>query len=219
MIDKIYTRHTSEKPEYRLWDEYFHRQAAPRAVRNRKAYFKKLVCNTLKEKKSITLLNVGSGPGRDLAELYESLYQPQRLHTTSVDMDARAIAYAQELNKPYARYTRFVNRNILRFQSEQNFNLIWSAGLFDYFNDKVFVSVMRRFRNNLKPGGEIVIGNFNEENNPSREYMEIFGEWFLHHRSEQQLYDLAQKAGFSTNEIAVNHEPENVNLFLHVKPV
>ena len=219
MIDKIYTRYSSKIPRYRIWDEYFHRQAAPQAVRNRKGYFKKLVRKTLNEKKLVSLLNVGSGPGRDLAELYDSLSQPQRLHSTSVDMDKRAIAYAQELNKLYTRYTRFENRNILRFQCEQNFNMIWSAGLFDYFNDKVFVSVLRRFSNNLKPGGEIVIGNFNEDCNPSRAYMEVFGEWFLHHRSEQQLIDLAQKAGYRTNEISVGREPENVNLFLHIKPV
>ncbi len=219
MIDKIYTRHTSKKPKYRLWDEYFHRQAAPQAVCNRKAYFKKLVRDSLNGKKSISLLNVGSGPGRDLAELYDSLCLPHRLHTTCVDMDKRAIAYAQELNKPYALYTKFVYRNVLRLQCQQNFNLIWSAGLFDYFNDKVFVSVLSHFRNYLKPGGEIVIGNFNEDHNPSREYMEIFGEWFLHHRSEQQLYELAEKAGFCKHEISVDREPENVNLFLHIKPI
>lgn len=217
MIDKIYTRYMSDKPQFRLWDEYFHRQAAPKAVRNRKTYFKKLVRNTLRAKKTVSLLNVGSGPARDLAELYTSLPKPQRLHTTCVEMDRHAIAYAQELNRSYLPFIHFEQKNILRFKGVQTFHLIWSAGLFDYFNDKTFVYLLRRFKHRLKPNGEIVIGNFNEDHNPSRNYMEVFGQWFLHHRSESQLVALARMAGFEDRQISVSRESENVNLFLHIK--
>ena len=217
MIDKIYTRYTSDNPKFRLWDEYFHRQAAPRAVRNRKEYFKQLIHRKLQTEESLTLLDMASGPARDLAEVYESIDQPSRLQTTCVDMDARAITYARKLNQRFLSHIEFVHKNVLRFHCQQKFHLIWSAGLFDYFNDNVFVAVLRRFRNFLEPGGEIVIGNFNQDNNPSRAYMEIFGDWFLYHRTEQQLIELAQKAGFYANEIYVGHEPENVNLFLHIK--
>ncbi len=101
--------------------------------------------------------------------------------------------------------------------TKQTFDLIWSAGLFDYFDDKLFAALLRRFRNYLKSGGEIVVGNFNQDHNPSRAYMEILGNWFLHHRTEQQLIDLAQKADFEHWQLSVNREPENVNLFLHIK--
>ncbi|MEM9834704.1 MAG: class I SAM-dependent methyltransferase [Bacteroidota bacterium] len=217
MIDKIYTRHTTKEPEYQAWDEYFHQQAAPCAVRNRKEYFKQLMHRKLQAEESLTLLNVASGPARDLAEVYADLSHPQRLRTTCVDMDKHAIAYAKQLNQPYLPYIRFVEKNVLRFQCEQKFHLIWSAGLFDYFNDKIFVFVLRRLQKFLRPDGEIVIGNFNQDHNPSRVYMETFGDWFLHHRSEQQLVDLAKKAGFRSSEISLGREPENVNLFLHLR--
>lgn len=45
IIDRIYTHWTSPNPQLRKWDEYFHKQVAPQAVRNRKDYF----LNTLKE--------------------------------------------------------------------------------------------------------------------------------------------------------------------------
>ncbi|MEM6841163.1 MAG: class I SAM-dependent methyltransferase [Bacteroidota bacterium] len=218
MIDKIYTRHTTTEPEYQAWDEYFHQQAAPYAVRNRKEYFKQLMHRKLQAGKSLTLLNVASGPARDLAEVYADLSHPQQLRTTCVDMDKHAIAYAKQLNQPYLPYMRFVEKNVLRFHCEQKFHLIWSAGLFDYFNDKIFVFVLRRLQKFLRPDGEIIIGNFNQDYNPSRVYMETFGDWFLHHRSEQQLVDLAKKAGFRSSEISLGREPENVNLFLHLKP-
>ncbi|MEM9674580.1 MAG: class I SAM-dependent methyltransferase [Bacteroidota bacterium] len=217
MIDKIYTHHTANEPEFQVWDEYFHRQAAPQAVRNRKEYFKQLMRDRMIGQRSFALLNVASGPARDLAEVYTDLSHPQQLHTTCVDMDKHAIAYAKSLNLSYLPYINFVQKNVLRFHSEQTFNLIWSAGLFDYFDDRLFVTLLRRFRNYLKPGGEIVIGNFNQDHNPSRAYMEIFGDWFLYHRTEQQLVDLATKSGFEHWQLSVNPEPENVNLFLHIK--
>ena len=72
-------------------------------------------------------------------------------------------------------------------------------------------------KNWILPDGEIIIGNFNEANNPSRGYMEIFGEWFLHHRTEDDLRSLAEKAGFKDTQIKIGKEDEDVNLFLHLK--
>ena len=39
IIDKIYTHWHSSDPSLRKWDEFFHSQEAPIAVRNRKQYF------------------------------------------------------------------------------------------------------------------------------------------------------------------------------------
>ncbi len=217
MIDKIYTYHRSDRPELRIWDEYFHRQAAPRAVRNRKDYLGSVVGNQLAGRTSVRLLNVASGPGRDLQEVYDRLAQPERLLTTCVEQDARAIAYAKALTNQYQPLIDFVHKNALRFSSQQRYDLIWSAGLFNYFDDRVFVRLLRRMKDQLAPGGEIAIGNFNENHNPSRTYMEVLGKWFLHHRTKQQLIMLAQQAGFSKPQIAVRQEPEGVNLFLHIR--
>jgi len=46
--------------------------------------------------------------------------------------------------------------------------------------------------------------------------MEIIGEWYLHHRTADQLFTLAIKAGFEPNQISIESEPENVNLFLNI---
>ncbi len=95
--------------------------------------------------------------------------------------------------------------------------MVWNAGLFDYFDDRTFVVLLIKMKEWCTSEGEIIIGNFNEENNPSRDYMEVFGEWYLHHRTEGRLIQLALKAGFDRANIAVAKEPENVNLFLHIK--
>lgn len=217
MIDMIYTQQTSKEPAYRGWDEYFHQQAAPRAVRNRKAYFKEWVARSVRTRGATRLLNVASGPGRDLAEAYAALRRPTQLQTTCVELDPRAIAYAEVLLHRYRHFVDFVEKNALRFQTSERYDLIWSAGLFDYFDDRTFVRLLGRFRSWLPPGGEAVVGNFNADHNPSRDYMELLGDWHLNHRTEAQLISLGERAGFERRQLHVGREPENVNLFLHAK--
>jgi len=68
----------------------------------------------------------------------------------------------------------------------------------------------------LDADGELVIGNFSDSN-PTRNYMEIIAEWFLHHRSKEKLITLAHECGLPTSSISVQQEPMGVNLFLHTR--
>ncbi len=134
------------------------------------------------------------------------------LHFDCIEQDQNAVNYAQELCKNFLPNITFHVKNALRFQSTTKYDLIWSAGLFDYFDDKVFVHLLKKLGSMLEGGGEIVIGNFSTMN-PSKSYMEVF-EWHLHHRSPNTLKYLAKSAGFTN--ITIGKEPEGVNLFLHI---
>lgn len=216
MIDKIYTGNTSGNSFFQSWDDYFQNHAAPRAVRNRKEFFKKMMQRKLNTGKKLRLLNVASGPSRDLLELYNGLAEPQLLQTTCVEMDKHAIEYAGKLLGNYASYIEFINHNIFKFETTDKFDIIWSAGLFDYFDDKAFVFILKSFKNWVAPHGEIIVGNFSSLHNPTRNYMELFGEWYLHHRSSEELILLAQQAGFDESQVSVGCENEKVNLFLRI---
>ena len=214
IIDKFYRRHVTADERFEKWDKFWQSCAATQAVRNRKTYFINTLTNLLKEKPQLDLLNVASGPARDLADLYSGLNKGQ-LNTLCIEADHRAIAYAKELNKAYSDEISFIEKNIFRYETDKKFDVVWSAGLFDYFNDSVFVKIIRRFVNWTKPGGEIIIGNFSECNS-SRAFMELFGDWYLHHRSEEQLTKLAVQAGMEEKNIKVEREPEGINLFLRI---
>ncbi|MDO1451607.1 class I SAM-dependent methyltransferase [Rhodocytophaga aerolata] len=215
MIDKIYTYHCSKNPEFEKWDAYFHHLEAAQAVRNRKDYFKKQLLKRIEHSSTtVHLLDVASGPCRDVLELYQQI-MPAVLQTTCVDLDERAIAHAKDVCWPYLKQIEFYHQNILRFTPEKQFDVVWSAGLFDYFNDQIFVLAIKRLVKHLKPGGELIIGNFSEENS-SRGYMELFGEWYLLHRSKEQLIQLALEAGIRRDKITVDYEPLGVNLFLKI---
>jgi len=212
-IDRVYQRKVSR--QYLKWDEYLMNEPAAQAVRNRKEYFKKLLQKKLKEQKQVSLLNLASGPARDLKEIYD-LIDPKSLHTTCIDMDRKAIDYAKNLCGKYADEIDFINANVFKFQTDKKFDVIWSAGLFDYFNDQAFVQILKQLRLNVKEKGEMVIGNFSNSN-PNRILMEVFTDWFLYHRDEEKLINLAMEAGVEKSNAFVEHEELGVNLFLRIK--
>lgn len=211
IIDRIYQGWTSPHDHLERWDHYFHLQAGAAAVRNRKDYF----IQTVRELGNTPsqILNVASGPGRDLLECLE---QSDIEHFfTCLDIDERALDHSFALCARFAERVGFCQGSAIRFRSSKYFDLVWSGGLFDYFSDRVFVITLKSLLRVLAPGGKCVIGNFSTSHT-SRPYMEIVGDWQLIHRTPEQLIELALKAGAVRHQIEVKEEELGVNLFLHI---
>ncbi len=218
ILDKIYQKYTSKNPNLRKWDLFFQLQKAPLAVRNRKDYFIRLLHNLEAmdtQESKIHVLNIASGPSRDLFEFLSESNQGKIIFD-NVEFDPLAISYAKNLCKDFTERINFLHTNAFAFSSKQKYRLIWSAGLFDYLNEKKFVFLLNRIVGQLDDQGEIVIGNFSTVN-PSRAYMEIVGNWHLIHRTPDELISLARTCGFDDKDIRVGQEPEGINLFLHLK--
>lgn len=218
IIDRIYRQHTTDDPALRNWDLYFHTQAAPRAVRNRKAYFvallRALVAST-ERGGPLPVLNVASGPARDVCEFFDGAGD-DRVTVECVDTDPDAIVYGRRVCRSHLDRVTFTQANALRFESPHTYRVIWSAGLFDYFGDKGFRFLIERLLAMLGDGGELVIGNFSKANS-SRDYMEVMGDWSLYYRDEDELRALALDCGVPPADVRIGREPEGVNLFLHIK--
>jgi len=131
-----------------------------------------------------------------------------------IDIDEKAINHARSLCNDFKERIIFHHCNILRFRTEAVYNLIWSAGLFDYLNDRTFRYLLSRLLRMVSYGGELVIGNFSKAN-PSRGCME-FGEWFLEHRNDDDLMSLSSDCGIKKRDISIATEQEGINLFLHI---
>lgn len=215
IIDYIYQQKINADKRFQKWDKYLHSQQATIAVRNRKNYFIKLV----KEKcagmdRPLRILNIASGPCRDVLELLEQIgIEKVKIHC--VEVDPNAIDYAKKLLGPFSNSVEFTLANIFKFNTNEKFDLIWSAGLFDYFDDDAFINLLSRISSWCAQSGEIVIGNFSVSN-PSRSYMEKAVDWHLIHRTDQGLKGLALRAGFKNEQVEVRSEVLGVNLFLHI---
>ena len=218
IIEKIYLDHTSNDPELRKWDLYFQLQKAPIAVKNRKKYFLDLL-NGLESlnqtNTSKRVLNVASGPARDLFDFF-SQKNNRSIFFDNVEFDPLAISYAKNLCKDFLKNIEFLHTNAFDFTTDKRYQLIWSAGLFDYLSDKKFIFLLNHLTPLLENDGELVVGNFSS-NNPTRAYMEVIGDWRLKHRTPEQLVSLAKACNFKDSDIRIGREPEGVNLFLHLK--
>lgn len=217
IIDRIYQKYISDQPHLTKWDVYWQKQTAADAVRNRVKYLSLLLNEQYKNKqsdKNLNVLNLASGPGRDLLYFFDH-YPNAKVYVDCIEQDQNAINHATELCRAHLTKINFIKKNVVRFKSEKKYDLIWSAGLFDYFDDKLFVHMLKKLKRMVARGGEIVIGNFSTSN-PSKPFMEIF-EWHLYHRSSEILKKLASTAGFDAKQMMVKKEESDVNLFLHIK--
>jgi len=212
LFDKIYNRHVNPDPKLKRWDEFFHRLDACEAVRNRKSW----LLDQLRQKhdvcrRPLAVLIVGSGPGRSVFEFLQQ--HPESARFDCVELDPRAIDYATRLCTPVADGVHFKQGSILRYRSETRYDVIWSGGLFDYFNDRVFGRAISHLLGLLAKRGELIIGNFASPN-LSQGFMELVSDWKLTLRTPEQLRRLAYQVDDVT--VRVEREPTGVNLFLRL---
>lgn len=163
LIEKIYNHHISHD-RFECWDRYCHSHAATQAVRNRKSYFvQKMKDLNRTVDQPFRVLILGSGPATDVYE-YLTETRAGNVHFDLLDIDQRAIDFAAEKNLVFRDQVLFIKSNVLRFSTSETYDLVWSAGLFDYLDDRQFSFLVRRLYHNLRPGGRMIIGNFSLEN-------------------------------------------------------
>jgi hypothetical protein len=214
IIDRIYSGYVCPSERLANWDRYYHAQPATQAVRNRKAYFLDLFGRLPRPAgRSLEVLNVASGPGSDMRELFAS-DAGAGIRFDCVEQDPAAIAHAFRACREYADRVRFFQGNALTYAAGQTYDLVWSAGLFDNFEDGLFRRLLRRLLASVRRGGRLVIGNFSPMN-PTRAYMYLF-DWPLQYRSGPDLRRLAESCGVPPERILIEQEPLGVNLFLHI---
>ena len=117
----------------------------------------------------------------------------------------------------------YVKYELKRLEKE-SFDLVYTAGLYDYIknfpldDDKGTVALTRNLFNLVKPGGSLIIGNFNH-NNPRhlRFAMDYIFDWSLIYRDKEEM--LAFAKSISKDEIAnieVLEEAASINYFLKI---
>jgi hypothetical protein len=211
IIDKIHTNFINEN--YKLFNNYSINLCGAQAVRNRKNYLNNSIVS-ITNSHQLNILNIASGPCRDIKEFYDG-NKDAKIHFDCVEFDPKAIDYAISVLDGYSKNVNFINKNALRFTTDKKYDLVWSGGLFDYFDDNIFVRLLKRYSTFLKENAELVIGNFSP-NNPSKAYMELMN-WKLNYRDKNHLLQLAEQAGLDMNNVFVDSEPLGINLFLHYR--
>lgn len=224
MMERIY----SNRPEGDgklgvLVDGWCLETAAARAVRGRRKLLKELLrtlCDQRQPRQdSIRIMNLACGSNRELFDFLAHCDYSQRIEATCVDADSHALEYtASRVDVfPHGASIRLMNDNVIRWslgRIRHQYGLqdiIYSAGLTDYLDDRLFKTLARNCYEYLKPGGVLIIGNFGRSN-PNRVFMDHVLHWRLIHRSEKELRDLFFDTPFE-NDIEIISEEQDLNLF------
>jgi hypothetical protein len=167
------------------------------------------------------ILSVAAGPAMELQLILRkdpALLRTGRAKITLLDQDDSALRHAREQIQALAAQAsvevtlRCVNTSIRTVIAEGlhgSYDLIYSAGLFDYLKDRTARAAGIRLVDALAPGGTAVIGNFGVAN-PTRPLMELILDWPLHHRSASDLHRLFANMGTG---MTIEQEATGVNLF------
>jgi hypothetical protein len=104
---------------------------------------------------------------------------------------------------------------------KDNYDLVYSAGLYDYIktfpedHSKGTIALTRRLFDLVKPGGALILGNFNPSNPPDiRFVMDYLCDWRLIYRTKEEILQFAQT--IPEQEIAsmsIEQEPLGTNYF------
>lgn len=224
IIDEIYKNNPSTVGIERCMDNYFLKAAASAATRNRKEDFKKHLTSFALQQAggSVKILDLASGPCTDIVEFFEQTPAIRKdLTVDCLDHDQHAIDYAKQkiVSMDFQRQVRFIQKNAIKLALTKNirnhmpeqYDLIFSTGLFDYLDEKISARLIHNLKELLTPQGMLIISNYRDKwSNASRHFMEWGGDWELVYRTEEDFLKVFLSAGFSKKQLSLEYEPLKV---------
>lgn len=191
--------------------------SACKAVRNRKDLIAVEIEQTLRAKRNARILSIACGHLREGRLINWDAARNLDLFV-AMDQDATSLAEVERsaFHKNLQARQGSVSSIVRGTLGESEFDLIYSLGLYDYLEPKFAARLTARSFDLLRSGGKLIIGNFHEHT-VDRGYMEMFMDWFLIYRNEQQMLDLAREViKGQIGHFDLNFEKEKQILMLEI---
>jgi len=202
------------------------------AVRNRRKVIREMIRGVGDQRNPsgadpLKILSVACGPACEVQDIVQTAQDPGKYDFTLLDQDRNALQEAANgIDRVQRRLdgqvkVKYLNESVRTMLKTPDlpgkwgrFDFVYSMGLFDYLTPPVAAGVLGKLLKLLRPGGELVIGNFHVSN-VSRYYMEYWLDWVLYYRTESDLKELLR--GAPGDDVSVFFDETGVQMFLHVK--
>jgi extracellular factor (EF) 3-hydroxypalmitic acid methyl ester biosynthesis protein len=171
---------------------YTRRGPAAASVMARRNFLASYIDAAARETELPRVLSVACGHLRE-AQRSRAVLDGSLFRFWALDQDERALAVVDAEQEPFGVETvRGSVRNILTGKKELGqFDMIYSAGLYDYLDDDVGAALTARLFSHLDPGGRLLITNFTPSTGDIG-YMEAIMDWWLIYRNEADMFRLAE---------------------------
>jgi extracellular factor (EF) 3-hydroxypalmitic acid methyl ester biosynthesis protein len=215
-----------------LW---FLEQPPAKAHRNRVAYLQRVLVEEAarlsRAGRPARVLNLACGPAMEVQRFIAESPLADHVRLDLLDFNEETLTHTrkalEEAKRRYHRSTplQYTNKpvhqlikqsaKIVERTAEQQYDLIYCAGLFDYLTDGVCQRLMTLLYTWLAPGGLLLVTNV-DPSNPLRFGMEHLLDWHLIYRDGAQLRSL-RPSQVASDDVEVKSEITGVNLFLEVR--
>jgi len=228
MMEAIYKNEPDgDGPLGLLVDRYCLDTPPARAVRERRRLLSDIIeeeverriSKGLKAGERVRIMNLACGSNRELFDFLKRSAKTEAIEALCIDADKDALKYTKDKVDTFRHnaFIRLMQENVIKWslgRSKHDFSrqdIIYSAGLTDYLDERLFITLVKKAHSFLRPGGVLILSNFSI-NNPNKAWMDHILQWKLIHRSDQDLKRLFMAGGFG-KDVGVFHEREGVNLF------
>lgn len=193
MIDYIYGHYeingTSKRGRAIL--DYLLNRPLSQAVRNRRDALTRSIDEIATNRTGAEVLALACGHLREGVNC-QALRQCRLGRLVALDHDPASLRIVEDQFEPYGVQT--VCRSVfdMDFADLGRFDLIYSAGLYDYIWQGAAKQLTKYAFSMLKPGGKLLIANVMPEE-PDSGYMEAIMDWWLIYRTQEQLAALPEQ--------------------------
>jgi len=228
MLAWIYEHRLCDDPLGRLFDRYFQAQAAPQAVRNRMAMMVDWIVEAAAAQQGpLRIAVVGSAFGLEIRDALTKLEANAQaaIQMTLLDIDPAAIGFARASLRDVIDSTQLtaISTNLFRLPERPaaaeplgGSDRIFCPGIFDYLDDGPATAMLRCLYEQLAPSGQLIVFQF-APHNPTRAYMEWFGNWYLTYREEAMFHGLMESANLPGAIVTYGAEALGIDLYAMIE--
>jgi extracellular factor (EF) 3-hydroxypalmitic acid methyl ester biosynthesis protein len=162
----------------------------------------------------LRVLDVACGGSRYCREF--AVRHPGQLSLVALDQDPAAIAFLRSelpAGGPEQRLLcgpiKHVPELLPASRFGDEFDVVISAGLFDYLDDAVAMPLLEHLVGLTRPGGTTAISNFSPAD-PSRAFKEWISDWHLLYRDEEGMRNLFRR---TESDVVVTESPDTSLLY------
>ncbi len=173
----------------------------------------------IEQGKKINIMNLACGSNRELFDFLKKCPDTSRVEAICMDADQDALEFTnREVDIfPHKATIRLMKDNVVKWslgRIRHEFgkqDIIYSAGLTDYLDQRLFIALLNRIYEFLNPGGVAIICNF-ASRYPHKAWVDQLLQWKLIYRDEQDMKKLFGASRFG-EKVKLFTEEEGITIF------